>query len=675
MDLPSRAIRHAPPGPRHRSDPATNQLAADGVSRSNRQATGVGDLGLLDAHTILTLQATAGNAAVTSLLAGDGSLQRDATAVAPPTEGTEIDRMGVVDQDGTKSKDSSPGLNLRAGPGESSVTIARLENNEHVLVKRDMSGGWAYVIVTDGPYKTSTGYVAGAYLNTNMPPDPSAPDPGATLYRIAANERAHDFVRRQYGAATQVKGQDERFFTNVLQFVNDRAGRHFVVTKSKTKKVGSMDVDVDDKELVAGGQIWVPSLDFALSLKGTVSAGSWQRDAVEKLKNIGEKLLAIPVFIGGLLWGALESIKDLFVGLFDLVWGTIKSLGHNLVDAARAIWDLITDSKKRRAVLESIDTELREMLEKGSFLHKAFNWGRIIGYATMEVVSFVLLAGATAALKGGKFAARLSKLFKVIEEAPAIQKVVEGASKLSKTKAARVIIDKLGVAADVGKVAIESKPVRAVGKVIGTTAGGVAAIAAAPGRGVLKAAEWMSKGLRRLFGKSAKAERLAGKAAGAAEKATQTVYRGQAKGVPRVSHGQVIHDFGDGLYLTDSEEVGRLYAGTRGKEVGTAGEVLKAELDPKVFGRVLDLRKDERWAKYLAERPIPGSNDTIEDLIKFANEENYNSLFEDFLRDNKISLADFDTIIGPEFVRGGSQICVRNPKIAAAIERRLKLHR
>ena len=41
----------------------------------------------------------------------------------------------------------------------------------------------------------------------------------------------------------------------------------------------------------------------------------------------------------------------------------------------------------------------------------------------------------------------------------------------------------------------------------------------------------------------------------------------------------------------------------------------------------------------------------------------------------RLTRTDFDTIIGPEFVRGGSQICVRNPKIAAAIERRLKLHR
>ena len=476
------------------------------------------------------LQRAAGNAAVGQLLT---AVARDAVAakepapgvapaaVAPPTEGTETSRFGIVDHDGTQGKDKEPGMNLRGGPALTSPILGRLENNEHVVVKRELGGGWLYVIVTDGKYKTATGYVSGVYVNTDMPPDPSAPDPEATLYRIPTQQRAHDFVRERYGAATQEKGQDERFFTNVLQFVNDQKGRHYVVTKSKTKKVGGMTTEVDDKELMAGGQIWVPSLDFALSLKGTVSAGSWQRNLVEKLKNIGEKLVAIPVFIAGLLWGALESIKDLFVGLFDLVWGTIKSLGHNLLDAARGIWDLITSAKKRRALLEAIDAELRNLVEKGSFLRKAFNWGRIIGYATMEVLSFVLLAGATAALKGSKFAARLAKLFEVIQKEPAIQKIVEGATKLSKTKAAQVIIDKLGAVKDVGKVVIESKPGRVVGKAAGTTVRGVAAVAAAPGRALIKTAEWVSEGFKRLVRKGRRAGKVGGRAELAAEAAAK----------------------------------------------------------------------------------------------------------------------------------------------------------
>jgi hypothetical protein len=148
----------------------------------------------------------------------------------------------------------------------------------------------------------------------------------------------------------------------------------------------------------------------------------------------------------------------------------------------------------------------------------------------MEVISFVLLAGATAALKGSKFAARLAKLFEVIQKEPAIQKIVEGASKLSKTKAAQVIMDKLGVVKDVGKVVIESKPARVVGKAVGTTARGAAAIAAAPGRGVLKVAEWIGKGLKRLIGKSARpAEELGGaaKATSGAAATGQTVAKGK----------------------------------------------------------------------------------------------------------------------------------------------------
>jgi hypothetical protein len=153
------------------------------------------------------------------------------------------------------------------------------------------------------------------------------------------------------------------------------------------------------------------------------------------------------------------------------------------------------------------------MLEKGGFLRHAYNWGRIIGYATMEVVSFVLLAGASAMLKGSRYAGRLAKLVKVIEEVPAIQKVVEGAAKLSKTKAARIIAEQLGTVKKAGKAVLESKPVRMVGKAVGKTAGAAGAIAAAPGRALIKTAEWIRKGIEGLAARYGKSARRVGAAA------------------------------------------------------------------------------------------------------------------------------------------------------------------
>jgi len=70
---------------------------------------------------------------------------------------------------------------------------------------------------------------------------------------------------------------------------------------------------------------------------------------------------------------------------------------------AKAIWGLIDDPRKRQALLDSIDAGLQKMLSTGGLIKRAYNWGRIVGYATMEVVTFILFAGATAALKADKF--------------------------------------------------------------------------------------------------------------------------------------------------------------------------------------------------------------------------------------------------------------------------------
>src|SRR5262249_53451020 len=46
-------------------------------------------------------------------------------------------------------------------------------------------------------------------------------------------------------------------------------------------------------------------------------------------------------------------------------------------------------------------------------------------------------------------------------------------------------------------------------------------------------------------------------------------------------------------------------------------------------------------------------------LIELANE-NYNRFFEAFLEQHQIRIAEYDAVIGPEFVRGGRQLCIRH---------------
>ena len=144
--------------------------------------------------------------------------------------------------------------------------------------------------------------------------------------------------------------------------------------------------------------------------------------------------------------------------------------------------------------------------------------------------------------------------------------------------------------------------------------------------------------------------------------ARETWWRGAGEGVAPSSPGGAVHDFGDGLYLTNEEAVARRYAALRAGEK-TTPQLFKIDLERGALGRVLDLTKDARWTEFMRRPAFPGGP-TQRSLIEMANE-NYWSFFRAFLAENKLTLADFDAVIGPEFVRGATQICIRNPELQA----------
>jgi hypothetical protein len=150
----------------------------------------------------------------------------------------------------------------------------------------------------------------------------------------------------------------------------------------------------------------------------------------------------------------------------------------------------------------------------------------------------------------------------------------------------------------------------------------------------------------------------------AVQRTPETWYRGEAEGVAPARPGSVIHDFGDGLYLTDDPAMAAEYANLRAGENPAAGRVVAATFERTLLGRVLNLSTDPRWAAYMRETTPSGI--TYEQLIRMANE-NYWKFFQEFLRRHGLALENFDTIIGPEYVRSGTQICIRNPDIAAKV--------
>jgi hypothetical protein len=663
--------------------------------------------------SLLALQAQAGNAAVVQLIvqrqgSGGTAVAEPApttagppptSVAAPPTEGKSVEQLGVIDNDTV----GGGGLNLRASP--EGAILTRLAHNDHVMVKRELPNDWVYVVATDGKAKGTAGYASRVYINTELPPDPSSPDPGATLHRIESGERAHDFVRRHYGASNIDTGQDQRFFTNVLQYVNEKSGRgRFFVKKIKMRGGGggiggSIGFPYEDIELVAGGKIWVPSLEYALALKGTVSAGSTLRDIAEKIKGIGKKLLAIPAFVAGLVIGALESIKDLFVGLFELVWGTVKSLGGNLVDAAQAIYGIATDPRKRRALLEAIDEGLRKRLETGSFLRKAYEWGRIVGYATMEVVAFILLAGATAALKAGKFAKFVEVL---VNESAAIQKTVKAAQALRKSEAVMKIAAKVGKAGEVAaKVTSKAAPVT---KAAGKVAGAVGKVMGAPGEAILGTARGVATGWRKLRRALHRRSGAAAKGAKAANRAGSVIsvfhgttgslegFGGVAGGKINVARGSNVQDLGRGFYLATDRAAAEKYAdrlsrsgvpkpgGKPGEWVVPKGKgggpthTMQWDIPVDKLGDVVDIRPGgnfaKEWEAYL-DRPMgnldfPGV--PTNRVAYMRTNDARGEMFEEFLK--SIAKSDADTVIAPLGVEPflgigrGTQIAIRKQRVA-----------
>lgn len=135
-------------------------------------------------------------------------------------------------------------------------------------------------------------------------------------------------------------------------------------------------------------------------------------------------------------------------------------------------------------------------------------------------------------------------------------------------------------------------------------------------------------------------------------------YRGTTEGVPAVSGGAVIHDFGDGIYFTNKFEVAKMYAETRQNGSGARALIFEVRMNLAAGTNVWVLHEDPAWRAFLNEKLGSLTN---EQVIQAANE-NYGKMFQNFVRAKKLEarLQAADVIIGPEYVRGGMQLCIRH---------------
>ena len=135
-------------------------------------------------------------------------------------------------------------------------------------------------------------------------------------------------------------------------------------------------------------------------------------------------------------------------------------------------------------------------------------------------------------------------------------------------------------------------------------------------------------------------------------------------------HGDtgVVHDLGPGLYLTPDPRLGVLYAQERRAQVqasepGAPG-IGAAHRDRRGRPRPRPRRLGRpRAPRGLWRRSSPARRAGTTSWPAVPAEM-YNAHFQNWLATRRQRLEDFDTIIAPEYIRGGPQVCVRNQALA-----------
>ena len=377
----------------------------------------------------------------------DGVLQRQIEVEDPRITGEQVLTHGIVyKQKGTELRD-------RPDPGSGSEVKRVLPFNTRLFVDRKAPGNWYHVTLTTGDY----GYVDASDIKTNLP------EPEASLHLIKEGESAIGIAETYYKANAQDWGEDLRFYVNVLEYVNRGEGPRGVYREKPgdSKECPSDISEVQSWKCVktrANYLIWIPSVPFAKSLKGTVGTGSITYEAWTAVKEaaiaVGEFIVGGGAFVAGLLHGALESVWDLLVGLKDLavmVWDLLKSLvtGEILGDA-KNLWDKISNLDVSKLVEAWIDDFVGKW-NNGSLLKKWHFRGWVLGYAIAEIAMWWFSGGAAAA---AKWSGKMAKVAKVIAELPGVARVVTKAKSVKVPPALKSALKTGGEAAgDALKVA------------------------------------------------------------------------------------------------------------------------------------------------------------------------------------------------------------------------------
>ncbi|QRO01830.1 LysM peptidoglycan-binding domain-containing protein [Archangium violaceum] len=389
-----------------------------------------------------TQASTAKTSSIQASTARTSSTQAPKTV--PYNAGKAVKSFGRVRND--------EGVNLHEKPKPDGAIHKKLPFNTRVYVSHELPGDWYFVTLDDGSF----GYVYSKYVSIN-PPDPEAvlhkikPNEGALeivtqYYKVKPNEGFLGIVKQLHTGSTiswgQDWGQDERYYVNVLVEANRRKGLSGIY-----KPYASADwnkTQTREKYL-----IWIPSLEFAKSMRGKVGSGSISHDVWQAAKLtaeiLGDYILGHAAFSAGLIHGILESIWDLLTGLVDLVelvWKILKSLitGEFLSDLKK-LWDLVEKMDFKALVEVGLEAFRSRWYDK-NFLKKWHFRGWVVGYAIAEIVMAIITGSAALvkwAGKAGKFSKLIAKFPKVLELAKNVTTVSKSIPDVAKKKLVKAV--------------------------------------------------------------------------------------------------------------------------------------------------------------------------------------------------------------------------------------------
>lgn len=310
------------------------------------------------------------------------------------------------------------GTELRSDPAKAGGTTIPFST---MLVVVKEVGDYYFVSMEDGQF----GYVLKKHVDMRVP------EPKARLHWIKSGETATHIVKKYYGDFN-TWGADQRLYVLALLYVNRAAGRDDAIKGH----------DYETAYTYANKALWVPSKEFTLYLRDRkdISSGSLSYDVYQAFLDV---TVGPPVFLAGLIHGALESLWDALVGIVELIgmaWDLLKAIFQGTLGSkASELWDQIKNMDVAKLIEHGIDVLDKKWNDPSLFKRWHYR-GWLVGYILMEVVTLFFTEGLIA---GVKVVANSAKIAKFVEAIPVLKEVVNLAKTLKAEGKAAKFIDAL----------------------------------------------------------------------------------------------------------------------------------------------------------------------------------------------------------------------------------------